>query len=309
MSSRTVPVLEIGGTHVTAAVVETGTWRVKAGTGVRLSIDSQGPADALITTMIDAGTSLRRDDTLLWGVAIPGPFHYARGVANFHGVGKFDALRGVNLGLVLQRALTGGRGHVSFVNDAEAFAAGEWVAGAARGHPHTIGVTLGTGIGSAFLIDGIAQRQGPGVPPDGRFDLVQVDGRPLEDLVSRRAIRARYADLTGDPAADQVDVREIATRARNGDRDAIRAVDDSLQVLGRVVAPTAVMFEAGMLVVGGSIALAWDVISPPLRSGMDQTSPGWEEVFGLAIAARGEDAALIGTAWHAMHSVTAQADG
>jgi glucokinase len=300
MRSRTVPVLEIGGTHVTAAVVEIGTWQVVAGTGVRLSINSQWPADALIATMIDAGTSLRRSDALLWGVAIPGPFDYARGIADFHGVGKFDALRRMNLGDVLQRALTGGKGHVSFVNDAEAFAAGEWVAGAAQGHRRTIGVTLGTGIGSAFLVDGIAQRQGPGVPPEGRLDLVQVEGHPLEDLVSRRAIRARYADLTGDPAADQIDVRDIAARASGGDRDATMAIDESLQLLGRVVAPMAVAFEASMLVVGGSIALAWDVISPPLRSGMDLTSPGWAEVFGVTMAAQIQDAALVGAAWHAM---------
>jgi glucokinase len=304
-----IPVLEIGGTHVTAAVVETGLWQVRIETAVRRPIDPHGLADALIATMVNAGKSLRPDDGLLWGVAIPGPFDYARGVADFHGVGKFDALRGIDLGDVLRRELTGGTGHIAFVNDAEAFAIGEWAAGATQGHHRTIAVTLGTGVGSAFLVDGLARRQGPGVPPDGRLDLVQVDGHPLEDSVSRRAIRARYAVLAGDRAAGQLDVREIVARARSGDHDATRAVDESLQVLGQVVAPRAVEYGASMLVVGGSIALAWDVINPPLRSGMDQASPGWPEVFGLVAAARIREAALVGAAWHAMHRASTEHRG
>jgi glucokinase len=304
MDSRTIPVLEIGGTHVTAAIVETGAWQVLAETGVRRRpLDPHWPTDALVAAIVDAGKSLRPDDESLWGVAIPGPFDYARGIADFHGVGKFDALRGLDLGDVLRRALTGATGQVSFVNDAEAFAIGEWAAGTAQGHRRTIAVTLGTGVGSAFLIDGIAQRRGLGIPPDGRLDLVRVDRQPLEDLVSRRAIRARYGVLTDD-ATGKLDVRDIAARAGHGDTDAIRAIEESLQVLGRVVAPRAVKFGASMLVVGGSIALAWDVINPPLRSGMDQAAPGWAEVFGLTIAARIGDAALVGAAWHAMHSAT-----
>jgi hypothetical protein len=63
----------------------------------------------------------------------------------------------------------------------------------------------------------------------------------------------------------------------------------------------ALTFGATVLVVGGSIALAWEVIDAPLRSGMDQASPGWAEVFGLTNAARIEEAALVGAAWHALH--------
>ena len=244
MESRTVPVLEIGGTHVTAAVVETETWQVLDEIGVRRPLDPHWPTDALIATIVDAGKSLRRDDESIWGVPIPGPFDYARGIAEFHGVGKFDALRGVDLGDVFRRAFTKAKGQVPFVNDAEAFAIGEWAAGAAQGHHRTIAVTLGTGVGSAFLIDGIAQRRGLGVPPDGRLDLVRVDGLPLEELVSRRAIRARYGVLVGDPAAARLDVRDIVSRAGIGDPDAVRAVDEALHVLGRVVAPMALIFGA-----------------------------------------------------------------
>lgn len=39
----------------------------------------------------------------------------------------------------------------------------EWTAGAAQGHHRAVGVTLGTGVGSAFLADGRLCREGLGV--------------------------------------------------------------------------------------------------------------------------------------------------
>jgi glucokinase len=301
MVSRRVPVLEIGGTHVTAALVDIGTWRVVAGAGGRRAVDAHGAADKIISTLVDAARSLQPADRSLWGVAIPGPFDYSRGVATFSGVGKFDALRGVDLGDVLRRTIAGRTGSVHFVNDAEAFAVGEWVAGQAKGHHRVIGVTVGTGIGSAFLVEGVAQRRGSGIPPQGRLDLLEIDGLPLEDTVSRRAIRTRYAKLTGEVAGASLDVKDIARRARTGDVLARRALDVPLQALGRVLAPTAVDFGASIIVVGGSIALAWDVIEPALLSGMDQASPAWSNSFGIAAAQWIEEAALLGAACHTVH--------
>jgi glucokinase len=301
MVSRRVPVLEIGGTHVTAALVDIGEWRVVADVGSRLEVDARGAADKIISTLVEAAGSLQPADRTLWGVAIPGPFDYSRGVATFRGVGKFDSLRGVHLGDVLQRTITGPTGRVHFVNDAEAFAVGEWVAGQAKGHRRVVGVTVGTGIGSAFLVEGVAQRRGPGIPPQGRLDLLDIAGRPLEDTVSRRAIRGRYAELTADLASGSLDVKDIATRARTGDVLARRALDEPLQALGRVLAPSAVDFGASTIVVGGSIALAWDVIEPPLFSGMDEAAPAWSGSFGVVAAQRIEQAALLGAAWHAVH--------
>jgi glucokinase len=304
MASRWVPVLEIGGTHVTAALVDVGEWRVVAGVGGRRVVDARETADKIISTVVDAADSLQPADRSLWGVAIPGPFDYSRGVATFHGVGKFDALRGVDIGDVLRRRVAGRTGSVHFVNDAEAFAVGEWVAGHAKGHDRVIGVTVGTGIGSAFLVDGVARRRGPGIPPQGRLDLLEIAGRPLENTVSRRAIRVRYAELTGDLAGGSLDVKDIATRARTGDVLAHRALDEPLQALGRVLAPRAADFDASIVVVGGSIALAWDVIEPPLLSGMDQASPTWTNSFEVAAAQRIGEAALLGAAWHAAHGAS-----
>ena len=155
MITREVPVIEIGGTHATAAVVDPSGWAVVPGTMVRRDLDAGAPAGVLVQAIVDTAASLRRPDRTTWGVAIPGPFDDVRGVGDFTGVGKLDGLRGVDLGEVLRRELTAGSGLIVFVNDAEAFAVGEWVAGAATGHHRTIAITLGTGVGSTFLVDGV----------------------------------------------------------------------------------------------------------------------------------------------------------
>lgn len=299
MPSQAIPVLDIGGTHVTAALVATGTWRVDSGTAVRCPLDAAGPAAEIVATVIDTAVSLSPAEGAPWGVAVPGPFDYSRGVADYHGVGKFDSLRGFDLGDALRVGLTGGVGEFCFLNDAAAFAVGEWVSGAARGHGRVIGVTLGTGVGSAFFVDGVEQGQGPGVPPGGRIDLLEIAGRPLEDTVSRRAIRARYAALIGEAVEESLDVRDIAGRARAGDSNAIAAMTEPLRALGRVLAPRAMEFRADVVVIGGSISLAWDVIERPLRIGMSEASTGSASGFIVAPAQGVDDAALVGAAWHA----------
>jgi glucokinase len=119
-----------------------------------------------------------------------------------------------------------GAARVAFLNDADAFLVGEWAAGAGRGHTRVAGITLGTGIGSAFLADGRIVSTGHDVPPRGEVHLVSIDGRPLEDTVSRRAIVAEYARLAGgDRARPALDVVDIAARARGGEAPAQAAID------------------------------------------------------------------------------------
>lgn len=254
-----VPVLEVGGTHVTAALVDTAVWR--AGSVFRRGLDSGAAAEDIVAVLAGAGRQAHPHRAARWVVALPGPFDHATGVAWFSEVGKFDALYGFDLGAALRRTLP--CDEVRFVNDAAAFTTGQWLSGAARGANRTVGVTLGTGVGSAWLVAGVAVRDGPGVPPGGRLDLVAVDGVPLEHLVSRRAVLAGYARLVGDRAAG-VDVVDVAERARTGDRAAARALREAMSVLGAVLAPRTAAFEAEVVVVGGSIALSWDLVGPPL---------------------------------------------
>ena len=280
-----VPVLEVGGTHVSAALVDPAGWRVVSTT--RMSLDGDASADAIFARFARAAGSLSAPSGAVWGVAMPDPFDYQRGIGQFEGVGKFTALRGVDVGDALRARL---RGRPAFLNDADAFLLGEWAAGAAVGAARCAGITLGTGIGSSWLVDG--RVVDPGVPSGGRIHRMSVAGRPLEDMVSRRAIRRAYAAAGGNPDAD---VREIADEARAGSTTARRVLDTAMTALGRVVGRCTAGFRADVLVIGGSMSASWDLFEAAFRAGA--LGNGLPHV---RIAADSDRAPLIGAALHAV---------
>jgi glucokinase len=206
-------------------------------------------------------------------LAVPGPFDYRTGVGRYAGVAKFEALNGVDVRAALLAALDDPPPEITFVGDAVAFTAGEWVAGAGRGADRVAGITLGTGIGSAFLDRGRPVQDGPSVPPEGRADLLEIDGRPLEETVSTRAVVRAH----GRPAAGVLDV------VRAGDARALSAY----RRLGVALAPWVRAFGADVVVVGGAVAQSWDVIGPLLSESLGDVRP----------AAFPATAAHVGAAW------------
>lgn len=294
-----VPVLDIGGSHVTAALVDPALGSVVPGTVHRAPIDPAAGAEAIVGGIVDTGARLTAAAGATWGVAMPGPFDYQAGLAWFAGVGKFESLYGVDLGSMLTARLPGPPASVRFLNDAEAFLIGEWRFGAASGHDRCVGLTLGTGIGSAFLAGGVIRQDGPGVPPEGRADLLSIDGKPLEETVSSRAIRAAYQrrNTTADETEVDVDVAEIAHRALSGsDPDATAVIESAFTRLGETLRPWLKAFGATALVVGGSMVGSWSLIGPPLRAGLDSD---YEGRLTVTVAAEPEYAALLGAATYA----------
>jgi glucokinase len=296
VTSRHGPALEVGGTHVAVGRVDLDERTVIAGSKHRQALDAGGTADAILDTILACAARLHGDPGATWGVAVPGPFDYATGIARYQGVAKFGALRGVDVGRRLRDGLPPGSG-VDFLNDADAFLVGEWAAGAGKGHRRIAGITLGTGIGSAFLADGHPVTSGPSVPLKAEVHFLEIGGEPLEDVVSRRAIMARYARLVGIDAGQAVpDVREIAAMARAGDRRARDSIAAPLTELGRALTPWLDRFGATGLVVGGSIAQAWDLVEPALRSGIPRE-------IALVRARLPDEAGLIGAALHAADAI------
>lgn len=283
-----VPALEIGGTHVSAALLAPP-WTLSGERVHRSPVRADGTAAEIVGDLLRGAAALGPQPGARWGVAIPGPFDYATGIGRFTGVGKFDALRGIALGDVLARRLDAA--DVVFLNDAHAFGIGEWQAGTARGHDRVLVLTLGTGVGSCFLDRGTPVEAGQDVPPEGRADLLTIDGAPLEDTVSRRALLARAA------AGPEVDVRDLAERARAGDAATRALFTDAFAALGRAMAPWVLRFDASLVVVGGAIAASWDLVATPLRAGMTDGRAG-----SPVVPASSAHAGLVGAAWWAHRS-------
>jgi len=286
-----VPVLEIGGTHVTAGIVAAGA-EYHVVSSRRFGVTADGPAEQVIAEFVDAGASLGVGPGRSWGIATPGPFDYDTGIALFEGVGKFASLHGVDVGSALRVALDAAE--VSFLNDAAAFAVGEVVAGAARGAERAVGVTLGTGVGGGFIDRTHPVVDRDDVPPHGVLHYLVHDGAELEDHFSRRALIAAYAAASG----RQLDVADIAALARAGDPAAAAVFERGYGVLATVLAPWLARFGAEVLVIGGSISGSWDLLErwflPPLLAALPT------DALRVTRAALPEEAPLIGAAHHAL---------
>ncbi|MDQ1041313.1 glucokinase [Streptomyces sp. V3I8] len=278
-----VPVLDVGGTHVTAALVDPVTGHPVPSSVIRRPLGSHADADGILDDIALTALRLPAGHGPSWGVAMPGPFDYVTGIGRFAGIGKFESLSGVDVGAGLRRRLLDRAGRLCFLNDADAFALGEHRAGAARGHDRVVCLTLGTGIGSSFLRAGLPVHDGPDVPPDGHVHRLSIDGRPLEETVSRRAIRLHHARLTTshrEPAPHQEpdarhefvlpDVHELAVSAAQGDTAASEVFRYAFDALGRALAPWVDRFGATAVVVGGSMAQSWDLVRPALARGLAQ---------------------------------------
>lgn len=286
--SPLIPVLEIGGSHVTSALVLMDEALPSLTVQHRVDVEQQGTAPELIRTFSCAARLL--DDkavSTVWGVAIPGPFDYERGIAQFAGVGKFDSLNGVDVGAELADALGPRMSAVRFINDATAFALGECAAGAGRRDQRVVCLTLGTGIESAFIADGVPVEDSPDVPTNGWAYLLKWGGLPLEDSVSRRAIRRAYRDASG----DDLDVHQIALLARHGEDRALNVLNRAMTALGEAIGPWVASFNATMVVVGGSIAGSWDLLVDPLTKALRSCAGA-----ALAPAELGGNAPLLGAA-------------
>jgi glucokinase len=285
-----IPVLEVGGSHVTAATVELATATLTAGRH-RAALDPRADATTLLDSLAAAARHLDAAPNTAWGVAVPGPFDYAMGVARYQGVGKFAALNGVNVAKGLADRLHRGPSDFRFVNDASAFALGAWHHGPVAGAAHLVAITLGTGVGSAFLEAGTVIEDDTRVPPEGRADLLTIDGHPLEDTVSTRAMTARYTALTGTPVTGMQDVTSLAT---DGDPAAREVIDNAMTRLGTTLAPWLSAFTTDSIAFGGAITAAWPVVGPPLLTGL---GTGFSTA-SITVATDTERIALVGAALH-----------
>lgn len=285
-------VLEVGGTHVTSALVDPA--ELATVRSERMEIDSSADSVSLIDVFASAVERLNTRVSRLV-VAIPGPFDYERGVGGFEGVEKFGSLRGICLGDELAARL-GCR--VRFLNDVTAYAMGEYLR--LQQPRRLVALTLGTGVGSAFLLDGHPVEEGPLVPQHGWAYTLEHGGRPIEESFSRRAIISAYIEAAGASLEKTADVEEIACLALAGNPVASAVFKKSYGALAAALAPWLVGFRTEVLVLGGSISQAWELVDrwflPEIRRHFERYRSRTPEIV---TDENGEEAALIGAALYA----------
>jgi glucokinase len=281
--------LDIGGSHVTAAVIDSLLRDILPGTRSRVGTDQSAKCEVILDTWAQAALQAVSAPGVgavsRIGMAIPAPFDYGRGVSLMQH--KFRALYGLPVVTLLTEQFRGSPlqgAPIVFANDADLFALGEWWAGAAQDRERVIGLTLGTGLGSGFIAHGRIVTSGPEVPAAGEiWNLAYLDG-VAEDYVSGRAITITYARASGSRLA----ASEIAKRAEDGEPAARDAFASLALHLARILEPHLVRFRPACIVIGGNIARAWPAFGPQLRVALSPVE--------CQPSARFEDATLLGAA-------------
>ena len=214
---------------------------------------------------------------------------------------------------------------VVVLNDANAFTLAEGRIGVGKGCRSVVGVAVGTGVGGGLLFDGSLWTGARGFA--GEIGHVAVSrGGPrcacgrrgcLEAWVGTTALRRRYAQLRTsggsgasaplpggrDPAGLELSPQEIHERALAGDPAARRTFEEAGVVLGVGLAALAHVIDPEMIVVGGGVGQAGELLLEPARRSFD----AWilhdaDDRPTIAAAALGPSAGWIGAALAAARS-------
>ena len=244
------------------------------------------------------------------GLGIPATIDHEKGVA----------VAAVNLpieNLPIRDIVVERTGLPTFVdNDANVAALAEHLFGAARGAENAVMLTIGTGIGGGLdprrrdlpRLDRRRRRARPHGDRDGRPRLPGELPRPrlrrgarLRHRARPRGRRRRSATPTPpsascSPTGQPVDGKAVTEAALEGDETAIEVFDLIGSRLGVALASFANIFEPEVIVIGGGVIAAGDLLLEPARRELEARALRPMNRTPVVPAELGEDAGMIGAA-------------
>lgn len=284
--------VDIGGSHITAALVDLTTGTLIYESRQRKHVNSDAPAGVILDNwcnVINESFSAVNVSEKIIGIAMPGPFDYRAGISLIKDQDKFKTLYQVNIKAELASRLNISPGCIRFINDAAGFLQGEVFGGAAVGYDHAIGLTLGTGLGAAFCENGRAE--------DAALWNAEFKDGIAEDYLSTRWFVDRYFELSGKRIEG---VKELNLSACH-EQPVQQIFEEFGNNLAQFIIELLEKKPADVIVLGGNISNAQLCFMPYLMKKLDAAAVHTE----IKIAQLKEDASLIGAAscWNALADV------
>jgi glucokinase len=283
MNNPLVAGVDIGGSHITAALVDLEVRRVLPSFSARKSINAKEDAASIINNWCEAICDVFETQPALHkriGIAMPGPFDYEKGISLIKNQDKYEALYGLNVKELMAERLGVSPADIRLMNDAGCFLQGEVVGGAARGYKSAVGVTLGTGLGSASFKDGLAE--------DANLWCAPFKDSIAEEYISSRWLVNRYQEVCNGKVAN---TREMVDLIPSDDR--IKEIFEEFGAnLAAFLAPFIRQHDPEVVVIGGNIAKSSDWFLPRVESDLQEQGID----IPLRIARLGEHAHIMGAA-------------
>ena len=202
-------------------------------------------------------------------------------------------------------------------NDANLSGLAEVRVGAARGYRHVCMITLGTGIGGSWVIDGRPYR---GRAFAGEIGHMPVDvggprctcgqrgcwetfasGRRL-DQMARDLVASRPDGLVAKLSDGSIpEGRHLTRAAMEGDPDAVESLREMAWWLGLGIAGLVAAFDPEVVVIGGGVSRAGHLFLDETRTAFEDALEGADhrEPTPVVCAALGEHAGVIGAGLYA----------
>ena len=201
-------------------------------------------------------------------------------------------------------------------NDANVAAYGEWRAGAATGSTDVFYITMGTGIGAGLILGGELQRGSQGFA--GEFGHFKIDMEGLECACGSTGcletvasgpniVRRVREQLFSDPSFSvsklardmegKLTNERVVQAAIEDDELAITVLKETGRVLGMAVASIMNLLNVEVVVLGGGVMAAGELILKPLRDEAEKgtVAPSFD-CCRIVPAELGQDAGIIGAA-------------
>jgi glucokinase len=279
MSEPVVVAVDAGGSSIKSALVAANS-RIVGGVSLD-AIESKASADQILNTLASIIKDYLQNFSGVHRIAFafPGPFDYEQGVCLIQNQDKYDALYGLDLSASLKEILGLPNLEIRYRNDAEAAILGEALYGAGVPYSRLIGITLGTGLGSAFIAERNLITEGDSVPPHGWLYACMFENQRADDVFSTRGLLARLRERG-------IDVDNIASAMQHKDNYALTQVFALFgSDLGTFLNPFVLNFRAAAVLVTGGITESWERFAPSLSRSLPV--PGIKGTLGSRAALLG----------------------
>lgn len=268
--------------------------------------DAHGALDtaAELVQEVLGQAGVERDRVLGAGMGLAGPVDHQRGA--LHASAILPGWSGLDAAGELERRI-GMEVHLD--NDANLGALAEVTQGAGRAARDAAYIQLSSGIGAGIIVDGLPYRGRYGTAGEIGHVLVDESGPLcrcgnrgcLETLASGPAL----VELLRAGRGERLTVRGMIELARDSDAGCRRVIGDAGRVVGRAVATLCNLFNPEMVVVGGDLSEAGELLLEPLRESIDRYAlPAATRDLEVVAGELGERATLLG----AVALVIAQSD-
>jgi len=204
-------------------------------------------------------------------------------------------------------------------NDANAAAWGERQFGAGKGEDELAMLTIGTGVGGGLITKGEIFRGARGsagefghirAVPEGHLCGCGMRGcyeqyasgtallRHAREAIAASPELARNLLARGNGTVESLTGELLTAAARDGDPVAIAAFNTTGQWIGSLVATLEAAFDPALVVIGGGVVAAGEILLQPIRQSLARLSPFSKirPLPELVAATLGNDAGLIGAA-------------